>query len=182
MIRIFDILIATLGIVALSPIFFIVYIIGYFDTAQPIFVQTRLGKNKSHFRLYKFRTMHPSTISKPSHLANADEITHIGKFLRRYKLDELPQLINVVRGDMSLVGPRPNLVSQDQLIKERDLKSIYSCRPGITGLAQIRGIDMSNPSLLAETDFEMLSSLTLTCYFKYIIATIIGKGNGDAIR
>lgn len=102
-------------------------------------------------------------------------------FLRRTKLDELPQVWNVLMGEMSLVGPRPNLFNQTELIKERSEKGVYDVRPGITGLAQVNEIDMSTPKLLAETDAEMIKTLTIKDYFKYIFVTVTGKGQGDRI-
>jgi O-antigen biosynthesis protein WbqP len=105
--------------------------------------------------------MHKSTKSVASHLASSNDITRLGKFLRKSKLDELQQLINVIRGDMSLVGPRPNLFNQEELIVEREKYGVYNVLPGITGEAQIRHIDMSTPELLAKTDAHMIQNLTL---------------------
>ena len=101
--------------------------------------------------------------------------------MRRTKLDELPQLWNVLKGEMSLVGPRPNLYNQHDLIKARNELGVYDVRPGITGLAQVNEIDMSTPELLAKTDRQMLDSLNVTLYFRYIIATATGKGVGDRV-
>ena len=102
--------------------------------------------------------------------------------MRRTKLDELPQLWNVLRGDMSLVGPRPNLLNQEELIRERDQRKVYSVRPGITGLAQVNEIDMSTPELLAETDARMIADMSVANYFKYILQTVSGKGSGDRVN
>ena len=126
--------------------------------------------------------MHVNAPSVATHLASSSSITRFGGFLRRYKLDELPQLWNVLVGDMSLVGPRPNLFNQEELISERSLRGLYSVRPGITGLAQINKIDMSTPKFLAETDVKMIQSLNVLNYFKYIFLTIFGKGFGDRIK
>ena len=125
--------------------------------------------------------MHLNTLSVPTHLANASSLTKYGIFLRKSKLDELPQLFNVLLGHMSLVGPRPNLLNQEDLIKIRESLGVYKIRPGITGLAQINKIDMSTPQLLAETDAQMASNFTAFLYFKFIIQTIFGKGSGDRI-
>ncbi|NOI23982.1 MULTISPECIES: sugar transferase [Vibrio] len=181
MLRILDFLIAFLGLVFLWPLLIIVTIIGLFDTGSPIFVQERVGRNKKPFNLIKFRTMSVETESVASHLANRSSITKLGAFLRKTKIDELPQLINVVKGEMSLVGPRPNLFNQLELIEERDNLGVYDVLPGITGLAQISNIDMSTPELLAKTDRQMLDSLNITLYFRYIIATATGKGAGDRV-
>lgn len=181
MIRLFDMLFSFLGIIILSPLLIILFIIGYFDTGSPLFRQQRVGRNMVSFPLVKFRSMHLNTLSVPTHLANVSSLTKYGTFLRKSKLDELPQLFNVLLGHMSLVGPRPNLLNQEELIKIRESLGVYKLRPGITGLAQINQIDMSTPKLLAETDAQMASNFTLYLYFKYIILTIFGKGSGDRI-
>ena len=181
MTRIFDILFSFIGLVLLSPILIVLIIIGYFDTGSPIFRQERVGKGKQPFRLMKFRSMNVNAPSVATHLASASSITFFGSFLRKSKLDELPQLWNVFVGDMSLVGPRPNLFNQEELIHERDSRGVYSVSPGITGLAQINKIDMSTPQLLAETDAKMINDLNSLGYFKYIFLTIFGKGFGDRI-
>jgi len=181
MVRIFDILFSFFGLVLLSPILIVLMIFGYFDTGSPIFRQQRVGKGKQPFRLIKFRSMHVNAPSVATHLASASSITPFGSFLRKSKLDELPQLWNVFVGDMSLVGPRPNLFNQDELIQERDSRGVYSVRPGITGLAQINKIDMSTPQLLAETDAKMIQELNTLNYFKYIFLTVFDKGFGDRI-
>lgn len=182
MIRLLDFLAAFLGLFFLWPILLIVTIIGLFDTGSPIFVQERVGRYKKPFKLIKFRTMSIETKSVASHLASNASITKLGGFLRKTKIDELPQLINVLKGEMSLVGPRPNLFNQEQLIKERDALDIYNVLPGITGLAQIQNIDMSTPKLLAKTDKQMIDTLTLKDYFRYILMTVTGSGSGDAVK
>ncbi|MGR5167029.1 sugar transferase [Vibrio astriarenae] len=182
MIRLLDFLAAFFGLLLLWPILLIVTIIGLFDTGSPIFVQERVGRNKIPFKLIKFRTMSVETKSVASHLASNASITKLGSFLRKTKIDELPQLINVVKGEMSLVGPRPNLFNQEKLIKEREAHGVYNVLPGITGLAQVQNIDMSTPELLAKTDKQMIDSLTLRNYFKYILMTVTGSGSGDAVK
>ncbi|WP_394153260.1 sugar transferase [Vibrio maritimus] len=181
MLRFLDFVLAAVGLIVTFPILIIVTIVGYFDTGSPIFVQERVGRNKKPFKLVKFRTMSVDTESVASHLASRTSITKMGAFLRKTKIDELPQLINVVKGEMSLVGPRPNLFNQQELIEERDKLGIYEVLPGITGLAQVSNIDMSTPELLAKTDRQMLDSLNVTLYFRYIIATATGKGAGDRV-
>lgn len=182
LIRTLDFFIAFFGLIATFPILLIATIIGYFDTGAPIFVQVRVGKNQKPFKLIKFRTMSVDTKSVASHLANTTSITKLGSFLRKTKIDELPQLINVLKGEMSLVGPRPNLFNQDELIEERDKLGVYSVLPGVTGLAQVSNIDMSTPKLLAAVDQKMIESLSLKHYFKYIIMTATGSGSGDAAK
>ncbi|PKH60647.1 lipid carrier--UDP-N-acetylgalactosaminyltransferase [Shewanella sp. Choline-02u-19] len=182
LIRILDFVIAFLGLLATFPILLIVFVIGYFDTRSPIFIQERVGRNKRPFKLIKFRTMSVDTKSVASHLANNASITKFGNFLRKTKIDELLQLINVVKGEMSLVGPRPNLFNQEELIEERDALGVYNVLPGVTGLAQVQNIDMSTPQLLAKTDKKMIDTLTIKDYFKYIIMTATGSGSGDAVE
>jgi lipopolysaccharide/colanic/teichoic acid biosynthesis glycosyltransferase len=181
MIRFFDFIFSLIGLVLLSPIILVLVVIGFFDTGSPIFCQERVGQHKQPFNLYKFRSMHVDTKSVATHLANYSAVTKYGGFLRKSKLDELPQLWNVLLGDMSLVGPRPNLFNQEELIQERDSRGVYQVVPGITGLSQINKIDMSTPQLLAEMDAKMTSQLTVGQYFYYIIATVLGKGSGDSM-
>jgi lipopolysaccharide/colanic/teichoic acid biosynthesis glycosyltransferase len=180
--RVIDIFTASFGLVLGLPVLLLIYLIGFFDTGSPLFFQERVGRSKQPFILVKFRTMRLGTASVASHLANKDSVTPFGSFLRRTKLDELPQLWNVLKGDMSLVGPRPGLFNQGELLAARDRFDIYSVRPGITGLAQVSGIDMSTPELLAQTDAKMISELNLSSYFRYVKQTIFGAGRGDAVK
>ena len=182
MIRLLDMLFAVCGLVFGFPVLIAITLIGLFDTGSPLFLQTRVGRHQKAFTLIKFRTMKKETASVASHLASADSITPYGRFLRKTKLDELPQLWNVLKGEMSLVGPRPCLFSQQHLIEERAKRGVFSVRPGITGLAQISGIDMSTPEKLAETDQLMLKRLTVKAYFYYLWKTLMGKGQGDAVH
>lgn len=182
MIRVFDFVFSLLGLVCGFPVLLLLALIGLFDTGSPIFRQERVGRKKKPFTLVKFRTMKQDTASVATHLAHSSSITSFGRFLRKTKLDELPQLWNVLIGDMSLVGPRPGLFNQDELTSARDAKNVYSVRPGITGLAQVNEIDMSTPELLADTDAEMISTMSLRNYFKYIFMTVAGKGSGDRIK
>ena len=126
--------------------------------------------------------MHVNTQTVATHLVQVSAITQWGSFLRKSKLDELPQLFNVFVGDMSIVGPRPNLFNQTELIEERAKRGVYLLRPGITGLAQIKKIDMSTPKILAEADAMMISQFNIFQYFKYILLTVFGKGFGDRVR
>jgi O-antigen biosynthesis protein WbqP len=182
MIRLIDFLAALSGLLFLWPILLFVIIVGLFDTGSPVFIQTRVGKNQKPFKLIKFRTMSIETKSVASHLASNASITKLGNFLRKTKIDELPQLINVLKGEMSLVGPRPNLFNQEELIKERDALDVYDVLPGVTGLAQVQNIDMSTPKLLAVTDKHMIDTLNIRNYFKYILMTVAGSGTGDAVK
>lgn len=182
MIRMFDFLLSFFGLLFCFPALLAIYVLGIFDTGSPLFLQERLGRGKNRFKLVKFRTMHKGTASVASHLASSKSITKFGRFLRRTKLDELPQLWNVLLGDMSLVGPRPNLSNQKELIFERDKLSVYNFRPGITGLAQLSGIDMSTPQKLAITDKKMLEEMSIYNYFKFLLMTVLGKGCRDAVN
>ncbi|WP_236012171.1 sugar transferase [Marinobacter mangrovi] len=182
MIRFFDIVFSFIGLVAGFPVMLIIACVGFFDTGSPIFRQERVGRFGSPFVLVKFRTMARETASVASHLAEFSSVTPLGRFLRKTKLDELPQLWNVLKGEMSLVGPRPCLFSQHELIEARKSLRVLDARPGITGLAQINDIDMSTPELLAETDARMLAQLDLPAYFQFIVLTVLGKGSGDRIK
>lgn len=182
MIRLLDVMFSLAGLVIGSPVLVMLYLLGLFDTGAPLFRQERVGRSKKPFTLVKFRTMQVETVSVASHLADTASITRFGRFLRRTKLDELPQLWNVLKGEMSLVGPRPCLFNQEELISERESRDVLKARPGITGLAQVNDIDMSTPRLLAETDAKMLAELNLAAYFRYILLTIRGKGAGDRVK
>ncbi len=181
MTRLFDILFSALGLTFGVPILLLLTLIGWFDTRSPLFFQQRVGRNQRPFTLVKFRTMRPRTASVATHLADTAAITPFGSFLRRTKLDELPQLWNVLCGDMSLVGPRPCLPNQTELVVIREALGVFNARPGITGLAQVQGIDMSTPEKLARIDADMLKTLTLGNYFRYILQTLTGKGQGDRV-
>ena len=182
MIRLLDFLLALFGLIVTFPLLVIIFIIGLFDTGSPIFTQERVGRNKKPFTLVKFRTMKVETASVASHLASTASITPLGGFLRKTKLDELPQLWNVLKGEMSLVGPRPGLFNQEELTLARDKQKVFDVRPGITGLSQVNEIDMSTPELLAKTDREMIDSMSVSNYFKYIFMTLAGKGSGDRVK
>lgn len=182
MIRMLDVFLSFFGLVFTSPILVLIFVIGLLDTGSPLFTQTRVGRYKKPFVLVKFRTMKKDTLSVASHLAARGSITSCGSFLRKTKLDELPQLWNVLIGDMSLVGPRPCLFNQHELIEVREKLGVFNARPGITGLAQVNNIDMSTPQLLAETDKKMLDQLSVGSFFKFIMMTVAGKGSGDRVR
>jgi lipopolysaccharide/colanic/teichoic acid biosynthesis glycosyltransferase len=182
LIRILDIFISLAGIIFTLPAMIVIGIVVYFDTGSPLFFQSRVGKNQKQFTLIKFRTMALNTPSVGTHLVNPESITKIGRFLRRTKLDELPQLLNVLPGHMSLVGPRPCLPNQTILIDEREQRDVFVVRPGITGLAQINDVDMSTPSKLAYYDQKMINEMSLKPYANLIFSTVLGKGRGDHVR
>ena len=147
-----------------------------------IFAQTRVGKNGRPFTCYKLRTMAANTPHAASHEIGRSAVTPIGNILRKTKLDELPQLWNVLRGDMTLVGPRPCLPSQSELIACREERGVFEVRPGITGLAQVQGIDMSRPRVLAEVDAEYVKSQSILGDFRILLQTVVGHGSGDRTR
>ncbi len=165
-----------------SPILLVIYFICFIESGRPLFFQKRLGKNKETFYLIKFRTMDIKAPSLASHLVNINLVTRFGRFIRFLKLDELPQLINVIKGDMSLVGPRPCLTNQFDLIKYREIYNVFSVKPGITGLGQIKRVDMSTPEKLAKLDFQMIANFNQFNYFKYLFLTVFGKGFGDGLK
>lgn len=182
MFKIFDMLFALAGLLLLSPLLVLIIVLCFFDTGSPFFLQKRVGRGQAPFILIKFRTMKPATQSVATHLVDASSITRLGRFLRKSKLDEIPQLINVLKGEMSLVGPRPCLFNQHELINEREKRQVYNALPGITGLAQVHDIDMSTPELLAEYDAKMVNSLSVKRYFNYLLMTAFGKGSGDRVK
>jgi len=178
MLRIFDIVLSATGLLVTSPLLLVLTLLGYLETGSPLFRQVRVGRHRKPFTLVKFRTMKLETPHVATHLASASSVTSFGRFLRWSKLDELPQLWNVLKGDMSLVGPRPCLFNQKELIEEREKLGVFAARPGITGLAQIKGVDMSTPDLLAELDSSMLASLGPGTYLSFIFKTLTGRGLG----
>lgn len=182
MIRFSDIVISLLLVVITFPIQVIVYVILLFDVRSPIFIQQRVGLKKELFRLVKFRTMAVGTKSVGTHLVNPDSVTRFGKLLRTFKIDELPQLYNVLIGDMSLVGPRPCLPSQVEVIKNRSQRGVFDVKPGITGLSQLSGVDMSQPEQIARVDQKMIQLFSFNNYLKYILMTGLGKGSGDPLK
>ena len=173
MIRSFDFFFSLFGIFILSPLIILLLIIGLFDNGYPLFKQVRVGIHQKPFTLIKFRTMPLGTKSAATHLVKNFKLSLFSGFLRKTKLDEIPQLWNVLIGEMSLVGPRPCLLNQRKLINERKKRGVFNIRPGITGLAQIKGITMKHPTLLAKIDMEMIKKLNLFNYVYYIVVTIL---------
>ncbi len=176
--RIFDIILSFIALVILSPVFIIVSLLIKIDSKGNIlFTQKRIGKNKTHFNILKFRTMYSDTPKDvPTHLLKNPEnlITPIGKFLRKSSLDELPQIINILKGEMSIVGPRPALWNQDDLINERDIYKANDVRPGLTGLAQIMGRDELPIPVKAKYDGDYVKNISLVNDIKIIFKTAFG--------
>ena len=182
--KIFDTFSAIVGLIFAAPLIGILAILIRRTSDGPaIFAQERVGQGGRLFLCYKLRTMAANTPNVPTHQARIEHVTKIGALLRRTKLDELPQLWNVLRGEMSLVGPRPCLPSQAQLICERQKRGVLTLLPGITGLAQVQRIDMSDPVLLAETDAEYLATRSFSGDLHLIYTTIVRRtGSVDRIR
>ncbi|RWC32683.1 MAG: sugar transferase [Mesorhizobium sp.] len=171
--QIFDLAGAALLLVATSPVLMLAVLAVRASSPGPaIFSQTRVGRDGRLFRCHKLRTMYVGTPSLPSHEAPASSVTSVGKVLRKFKLDELPQFWNVLKGEMSLVGPRPCLPTQTELIACRRRLGVLAALPGITGLAQIKGIDMSNPKLLAETDAAYLRTASFQLDLRILLGTL----------
>lgn len=180
--RTLDIIIAVIGLpVALFFILVCMVLVKLSSRGPAIFRQTRVGMHEGLFTCYKLRTMYVDTRDAPSHETTASAVTPVGRWLRRLKLDELPQLWNILRGDMSFVGPRPCLPSQVELIEARRARGLYAIRPGITGIAQVAGVDMSNPQRLAKVDAEYLNTISVRTDLRLILATAFGAGQGDRV-
>jgi O-antigen biosynthesis protein WbqP len=181
--RFFDIVLSALGLLVLAiPMGIIALAIKIDDPGPAIFRQERIGIHKKRFRLYKFRSMKLSTPDLPTHLLENPEqyISKIGKFIRKTSLDELPQLWNILKGDMSIIGPRPALWSQDDLIAERDKYGANDVRPGLTGWAQINGRDELEIPVKAKLDGEYVQKLSfcfdMRCVLGSVSAVIHKKG------
>lgn len=181
-VTIIDRLLALVGLLATFPLIILITLISFFDTGSPLLFQRRVGKHQRPFTLVKFRTMLQGTASVATHNVSGDAVTALGATLRKTKLDELPQLLNVLKGEMSLVGPRPCLISQRELINERQQRGVFDVLPGITGLAQVNEIDMSDPLRLSRVDQRMIADFTLKDYFKYLLMTVAGRGQGDRVN
>ena len=183
--RIVDFILALLGIIILSPVLLILCIAIKVDSKGPIiFKQKRVGINKSHFNILKFRTMKVDTPKEmPTHmLENPDFfITKVGKFLRKTSLDELPQLFNILKGDMAVIGPRPALWNQYDLIEERDKYHANDIRPGLTGLAQISGRDELEIPVKAEIDGKYAQNISFVMDLKCFVGTIIAVFKSDGV-
>lgn len=182
--RSFDLCLSVIGLAGALPLLAILMVAIRWDTpGNPLFLQTRVGRGGRLFTCCKLRTMSLGTDHLPTHLADASRVTRLGALLRRTKLDELPQLWNIVRGEMSFVGPRPCLPSQVELIEERRRRGVLDLVPGITGIAQVAGVDMSDPVRLAELDARYLGAATLRGDLSLIWRTLFkGEGQGDRVR
>lgn len=181
--RILDVILAVCGLLVFSPVFLIVALmIRFTSQGGALFIQDRVGRNEAIFKCLKFRTMAKDAPNVGSHEVDRSWVTPLGRILRKTKLDELPQLVNVLKGEMSLVGPRPCLPSQEELIRARRTFNVFSMRPGVTGIAQIQGVDMSIPWELAELDATYLVKNDVRTYGSIICRTVLGQGRGDAAR
>ena len=180
--RLFDVLAAVSGLTVLGPVLLLCMILIRLESKGPaVFHQQRLGRDEAPFVLHKLRTMVVQTVDAPTHETPPTAVTPLGRWLRAWKLDEIPQLWNVVKGEMSIVGPRPCLPSQKELIAARRDLGVMRIRPGITGLAQVKGIDMSDPTRLAATDKAYMSEATFWGDLRLVCATVLGAGRGDRI-
>ena len=174
---------ALFGLICLFPVLAILAILlAIVQRTSPFFLQKRIGHGLKPFHIIKFKTMKDTRDKEGNLLPDEERTTVLGSLLRSTSLDELPELINVLLGDMSFIGPRPWIPDQMAIFTPSTRKKRMSLRPGITGLAQVNEIDMSTPELLAETDARMLRSLNSAAYFRYIFMTVAGKGAGDRVR
>lgn len=171
-----DLLVALPLLLVSAPLLLLLALAVRWDSAGPaLFSQARVGRAERPFLCRKLRSMRMGTPSVATHDAPASAVTSLGAVLRRTKLDELPQLWNVVRGEMSLVGPRPCLEKQAELVSLRREAGVYALRPGITGLAQVRGIDMSTPAACAASDAEYAATATLALDLRLLIRTVLPR-------
>jgi lipopolysaccharide/colanic/teichoic acid biosynthesis glycosyltransferase len=181
--RSFDIAFALCVLLFLNWALLLIWLVIRIESPGPaLFRQQRVGQHQKPFTLYKFRSMRVDTKTAPTHETPQTSVTRVGQFLRKTKLDELPQVWNLIRNDISLVGPRPCLPIQKELIACRSERGVFAIKPGITGFAQINGIDMSDPQKLAEWDARYLALRGLIFDIKIIVKTAFGKGTGDHTR
>ena len=167
-------IICLVGLICLSPLLIIAGLIIIIEDGFPVFfVQERIGLNKHIFNMIKIRTLRKNTPNIGTHELKESNMLKNGKWIRKLKLDEFPQLINVLKGDINLVGPRPGLLTQGELTQERSQRDIYRIKPGITGLAQILGYDMSDPKKLAEIDEAYIINKSFISDFNIIVGTFL---------
>jgi len=180
-----DFILALIGMVVLSPVFLVLIIAIKIDSKGPVlFKQKRVGIHKSYFNILKFRTMKIDTPKDmPTHMLSNPEqyITRVGKFLRKTSLDELPQIINILKGEMSIIGPRPALWNQYDLIEERDKYGANDVMPGLTGWAQINGRDELEIPIKAELDGEYVKKMSFFMDVKCFVGTIISVLKSDGV-
>lgn len=179
-----DLILSLMGLVILSPVFLIIALAIKVDDPGPVFFkQKRIGIHKSYFNLYKFRSMKVNTPDVPTHLLENPEqyISRVGRFLRKSSLDELPQLINIIKGEMSIIGPRPALWNQDDLIAERDKYGANDVRPGLSGWAQINGRDELEIPVKAKLDGEYVENLSFAMDVKCFFGTITSVLKSDGV-
>ena len=183
--RVFDFIISLIGVIVLSPIILIVALAVKFTSPGPmLFKQRRIGKNNVEFEIYKFRTMRIDTPNVPTHLLENPEqwITPVGKFLRKTSLDELPQLFNILKGEMSIVGPRPALYNQIDLKEMRTEAGVHKLVPGLTGWAQINGRDEIPLSLKVKLDKEYLIKKSFFFDIKIIFMTALSVIKSEGVQ
>jgi len=183
--RVIDFMLSLLALIVLSPIFLILAVWIKLDSKGPVFFrQKRVGKNKEFFQIYKFRTMRTDTPSDmPTHLLTDPDafITKSGKFLRKTSLDELPQIINILKGEMAIIGPRPALWNQDDLVAERDKYGANDVLPGLSGWAQINGRDELPIPIKAKLDGDYVERMSLAFDVKCFIGTITSVLRSDGV-
>lgn len=181
--RVLDIALALALLPFALPLLAVAALAVRLDSPGPAFFrQERVGRGRQPFMLVKIRTMEVGTPHLASHEVGQARVTRVGAFLRRTKIDELPQVFAVLAGNMSFVGPRPCLANQHELVEERDRRGVYTVLPGITGPAQVAGVDMSTPVELAEIDARYVRERTLLGDLGLIVRTALGGGSGDAAR
>lgn len=183
--RLIDFIVSLTGLIVLSPIFLLLIIVIKLDSKGPVlFKQKRIGIHKTHFYILKFRTMRIDTPKDmPTHLLeNPDQwITKVGNFLRKTSLDELPQIINILKGEMSIIGPRPALWNQYDLIEERDKYNANDIRPGLTGLAQISGRDELPIEEKSKLDGEYTKDMSFLLDVKLFFGTILSVVKSEGV-
>ncbi len=167
-------ILAFFGLILLSPLIILSSLLVLIEDGFPVlFMQDRLGLNKKIFTIYKIRSMYKETPNLGTHEVSNIQYLKVGHFIRKFKIDELPQVINYIRGDINLIGPRPGLPNQSELLKKREQNNVFHIKPGITGFAQVLGYDMSNPGVLANIDELYIKRKSFKLDLMIFIATFI---------